>query len=79
MYNTCVQWVTELYPIIHLLTGAAGFSSSSQSYNDRYNPIVLGNMNCEGTEERLLNCDYTRSSISICGNTQDAAVRCSIG
>ena len=38
--------------------------------------IILRNLNCNGTEERLLDCPSARTTTCSGGHSQDAGVRC---
>ena len=51
---------------------------SVQSYGAGVGPIFLDQVNCEGTEARLLDCERLshKGIVSGCDHSRDAGVRC---
>ena len=58
-----------------------GFNDSGASalanayYNSSSGPIYLDNVQCEGNETSLIECDYDRN-VNDCDHTEDAGVSC---
>jgi len=63
-----VKWPANIY------TGAAVLSSVSDRGSG---PIFLDQLDCNGTENTLLECNaFTGRGLSTCDHTQDVGVRC---
>ena len=63
-----VKWPANIY------TGAAVLSSVSDRGSG---PIFLDQLDCNGTEDTLLECNaFTGRGLSTCDHTQDVGVRC---
>ena len=56
-------------------TGALAYSYSR--FGRGTGGIFLDNMNCRGTESRLINCRHSGIGVHNCDHTDDAGVRCS--
>ena len=54
------------------LSGSQAFSTAR--FGAGSGPIHMDDVQCSGTESRLLNCRYT--SRHNCGHSEDASVRC---
>ena len=39
-------------------------------------PILLNNVECNGTESVLVNCSYSTAGLLTCSHLNDAGVRC---
>ena len=48
---------------------------NSAFYGSSSGPIFLDNVQCDGTEDRLVNCSHQRE-ISDCTHNDDAGIRC---
>ena len=66
------------FKVIHLLscTTLAAQHFSFATFGQGTGPINLVNVNCAGTESRLIDC--SRGSQRTCSHTEDAGVRCSV-
>ena len=58
-------------------TGALAYSYSR--FGRGTGGIFLDNMNCRGTESRLIDCRHSGIGVHNCDHTGDAGVRCSAG
>ena len=58
-------------------TGALAYSYSR--FGRGTGGIFLDNMNCRGTESRLIDCRHSGIGVHNCDHTDDAGVRCSNG
>ena len=65
--NTRCNWV------VFVLIGARAYSNAQ--FGQGTGPIQLDNVQCSGTEQRLLSCSHSRSHN--CTHHEDAGVYCS--
>lgn len=54
----------------------AAVAAGRAHYGAGTGPIFLDNVDCEGTEETLLDCVHNGASIHNCGHYEDAGVLC---
>ena len=63
--------------LINILVIAGAIAVTTGSFSETSLPHVLSNMNCQGSETNLLQCQY--STPDGCGPTEVAAVVCQGG
>lgn len=56
--------------------GAEAFSSAHYGAGASSQPILLDDVNCNGDETRLVDCDHRGLNTHNCGHSEDASVRC---
>ena len=61
--------------VLGLSTDATALSRAA--YGQGSGPIVLDDVRCTGTEDRLVDCPYDPSTVD-CVHSEDASVRCLI-
>ena len=71
------RYVTNILSItlFHLHIAATAYSNAR--YGQGSGSILLDNVGCTGTENRLIDCYYS-SHTADCSHSEDAAVYCSI-
>lgn len=58
----------------HITTGARAFMRAS--FGEGIGPIHLDNVECTGSEERLISCPLSTMDFNVCMHLEDASVRC---
>ena len=51
----------------------------SAAYGAGSGPIVLSNVMCSGSEQRLLQCQHDALDVGSCGHGEDVGVECFMG
>ncbi len=64
--------MAKVHVLLFLNTGASSFDSSQ--FGQGSGPIFLDEVDCSGSEERLLDCSHTSSHD--CLHIEDVSVRC---
>ena len=59
------------------MTDSRGFQGAR--FGEGSDPIHLDNVDCSGTEQRLVNCSANPVGVHNCDHSDDASVRCQPG
>lgn len=62
------------FPSTQFLKGAIALTLGQ--FGEENHPIAIDYINCNGSEERVINCDRSRDERRSCGRFEDAGIVC---
>ena len=62
--------------MIYYLALVGGYAINGSKFGSGDVPVVIGSMNCNGTEDSITDCPITSSGISTCNSSTIAGITC---
>lgn len=75
MISLCYElWIHHLVSLF--LTTGDGLRYTRAHFGQGYGPILMDNVGCNGSEARLVDCQYNSNSVVHDSHLEDVGVRC---